>query len=248
MMIHLVKKYSAVLLFLGLWETASRTKLVNPLFIPPFSEVVAMIGNLTVSGVLLQHIGISVLRAMTGFAVAVLVSIPLGAALAGGPRNLQTAIETLIEVFSQINPFIFFHILLLFLGIGETTKIMMIAWTCTWPVLFSTFSGVRSIEPEIIKTARTFRLRPRQMFFKVLLPGAVPDIFTGVRLSASYSFLLLIAAEMMGASSGLGWLVTSAQNGYQVVKVFVGVTVIALLGLLIDSGMEALENRIVVQE
>lgn len=246
--IKLVKAYKAIFIFLVVWELMSRLHIVNALFIPPFSKVVGSIGKLTAEGVLPLHIFISLKRSVLGFVIAVVVAIPLGLLLAGRSRRLQIALEPLIEVFSQTNPFIIFHILLFFLGIGEATKVSMIAWTCTWPILFNTYSGVRNIDPELLKAARGFGLKGYRLAQKVLIPAAAPGIFSGMRMSAGYSFVLLIAAEMMGASSGLGWLVISGQSGYQMVKVFAAVTVIAFLGLLMDAGMQAVESKVVFME
>lgn len=238
-----VKKYAAVIAFILMWELASRLGLVNPLFIPPFSGVLECIWELAADGVLLEHTLVSLQRAILGFAAAVAVSIPLGMLMAGWSRNIQLAVEPVVEVFSQTNPFILFHIILLFLGIGEVTKITVIAWTCTWPVAFSTYDGIRGIEPVVIQAAKAFGLKRRQLAIKILLPAAAPAIFTGIRMSAGYSFVLLIAAEMMGSSSGLGWLIINGQNAYQIKKVFAGVTVIAFFGLVIDLGLKALEGR-----
>lgn len=243
-----VRRYAAVLIFLAAWEACSRLGLLNPLFIPPFSRVVAAAFKLIGTGELPVHVFTSLSRSLAGFAAALVISVPLGVLLAGWSPRLRIALEPLAEWFSHINPFILFHIIILFLGIGEAAKIAIIAWTCMWPITFSTLSGIIHADPYMIKAARSFGLKRTALAFKVMLPAAASSIFAGMRLSAGYSLLFLVAAEMMGASSGLGWMVVSGQDSYQTVKVFAAVTVIALLAVIIDSAIQLLEKQLVHTE
>jgi NitT/TauT family transport system permease protein len=240
-------KYVAVWILLVVWEAAPRLGLVDPVFVPPFSSVMATVWELGATSNLLHHVGISLFRALAGFLLAVVVALPLGFALGGWFPCLEAALSPLTDVFSQANPFILFHIILLFLGIGEATKVTIIAWACVWPILFSTIAAIRHIDPVLRKTATGFGLSRAALFWKVVLPAAAPSLFTSLRLSAGYAFFMLIAAEMMGASSGLGWLVLSYQENYHVVRIFAVATVIAVLGLGIDGAMQLLERLTVVQ-
>jgi NitT/TauT family transport system permease protein len=240
-------KYVSVWLLLAVWEVAPRLGLVDPVFVPPFSSVMATVWELRTTSDLLHHVGISLFRALAGFLLAVLVALPLGFLLGGWFPCVEAALSPLADVFSQANPFILFHIILLFLGIGEATKVTIIAWACVWPILFSTIAAIRHIDPVLKKTAAGFGLSRVALFWKVVLPATAPSLFTSLRLSAGYAFFMLIAAEMMGASSGLGWLVLSYQENYHVVRIFAVATVIAVLGLGIDGMMRLLERLTVVQ-
>lgn len=237
-------KFIVLLVFFGLWEAVSRLEIVNPLLIPPFSAVVATTWDMLVSGNLLEHMGISLYRAFSGMLAAIIIGVPLGLLLGGWFRRLEIAFGPLLEIFSQTNPFILFHIILLFLGIGEATKVVIIAWTCIWPIVFTTISGIKNVNPLIIKAAAGFGLGRFKMFYKIVLPCAAPSIFTGLRLSAGYTFFMLIAAEIMGCESGLGWLILNSQENYDVLKIFSGAFVIALLSLTVDLIMELVEIKI----
>lgn len=238
-------KYLTVIIFLLIWEAASRLELVNPLFIPPLTEVIKTTWEMAVSGILFEHAGISLFRALTGFLISLAVGIPLGLLLGGWFRKLRLALGSLLEVFSQTNPFILFHIVMLFLGIGEAPKVTIIAWTCTWPVTFSTISGIQNVNTSVMKAARGFGLGRVELFYRIVLPAAAPAIFTGIRLSLGYSFFMLIAAEMMASNSGLGWLIIVSQENYDILKIFSAAAVIAFLGLATDALMDAVEKKFI---
>lgn len=239
---------SAILLFILGWELVARFGLVNVMFIPPLSKVLLATWKLISTGTLITHTLISLERAMAGFVVATLVAIPLGFLMGGWFRNIQLALEPLFEIAAQANPFILLHVIILFLGIGEATKITIIAWICIWPILFNTANGVRNVDAVLLKSALSFGLNRWAIFYKIVLPAAASSIFTGLRLSAGYSFFLLIAAEMMGASSGLGWFVLYSQENYNIEWIFSGAIVIGLLGLLIDSLIQYIERKIIIWE
>lgn len=239
-----LKRYVAVFVFLAVWEISSRSGLVNSLFIPPFSKVLGSIWSLAADGTLYKHVLASMGRAGAGFLLALVVSIPLGVILAGWSQKIRIAVEPVVELFSHVNPFVLLHVIILFAGSGEGAKITIIAWTCIWPMVFSTLSGILHADTETVKAARSFGVSRCQLTVKVLLPGAAPFIWTGMRLAAGHSLMFLIAAEMMGATSGLGWLIYTSQYGFQILALFSSVTVIALLSILIDGVMSAIGKRL----
>jgi len=237
-----------IIVFLLLWELIARLGLVNPLFIPAFSKVVMTIGELLVSGVLLSHIIISLQRALVGFLVAAIIAIPLGLIMGGWFHKTQLAVDPLFNLFSQFNPFILFHVIILFAGIGEIAKTTIITWICIWPILFNTRSGVRNMDTTLLKLALSFGLNRFALFYKIILPSAAPAIFTGLRLSAGYAFFILIVTEMMGSNSGLGWFILYSQENYRIEWIFSGAVVIALLGLTIDFLLKQAERKMIVWE
>jgi len=242
-MIPTLKKTGVILLFLALWEILPATGILDPVFIPRFSAVIATIVDLFRTGELVQHTWISLIRAFTGLLTAVVIGLPLGLLLGGWFPRFQQASEPLMELFAQANPVILAHIIIFFLGIGESAKVFIIAWLCVWPITFSTINGIRTVDASLIKAARSLGLGRWQLFLKVILPSAAPSIFTGLRLSAGYAFIMLIASEMMGASSGLGWFVVQSQENYHVLRVFAGATVITFLAMLSDLLIKLLQNR-----
>jgi NitT/TauT family transport system permease protein len=240
----LLAKTGIILLFLALWEILPWSGLLDPVFIPRFSDVMTTIGELYLTGNFLQHTLISLIRAFSGLCAAVVIGLPLGLILAGWFPRIQQATEPLMELFAQANPVILAHIIIFFLGIGESAKVFIIAWLCVWPITFSTISGIRTCDASLMKAARSLGLGRWQLFHKVVLPSAAPSMFTGFRLAAGYAFIMLIASEMMGASSGLGWFVVQSQESYHVLRIFAGATVITFLAVVTDAVIKLLQDRL----
>lgn len=243
-----IYKFLIIFIFISIWQICSSLRIFDNQFIPSFSSIMTTLWDMLNSQSLISNAGISVQRALLGFAVSIVIGIPLGFLLGGWFSKLDLIAEPVIEIFSQINPFLLFHIFLLILGIGESTKVVIIAWTCIWPIMFNTVYGIRNMDSLILKQGRSFGLGRWKLFHKVVLPSILPSIFVGLRISAGYSFYMLIAAEMMGASSGLGWLLLSYQQTYDIRRIFAIAVVIAFLGLLMDILMKFIQNRFVINE
>lgn len=230
--------------FLLAWEVLPRLSIVPATFIPPLSQVLGAIAELWNTGDLASHALISLQRALVGFSAAVILGLPLGFVVGGWFPRIQTALEPLMELFAQANPLVLFHIIILFLGIGEGAKTFIIGWLCLWPITFSAINGVQGVDPAVLKAARSFGIGRCKLFVSVILPSAAPAVFAGLRLAAGYAFIMLVAAEMMGASSGLGWLVLSAQEGYNVTRIFAGAATITFIALVVDAVLKSIEARI----
>ncbi len=239
-------KALAIAVFLILWELLPRTGLVNPLFIPPLSGVLGAISELYQSGELFMHTRLSLGRAYIGLLAAVVIGLPLGLLLGGWFPRIQTATEPLMELFAQANPVILAHIIIFFLGIGETAKTFIIGWLCVWPITFSTITGIRTVDTSLLKAARSLSLGRWQLFVRVVLPSASPSIFTGLRLAAGYAFIMLAASEMMGGSNGLGWLIIQSQESYNITRIFAGATLLTTMAVVTDALLKLLEKQIVV--
>ncbi|MDR1109312.1 MAG: ABC transporter permease [Deltaproteobacteria bacterium] len=221
--------------FLVLWETLSRSGAIRAVFFPPFSQVMATLAELAVSGELWGHLSISLLRALSGFALAALAGLPLGFVLGGHSRSLFELLDLPMEILSQLNPFLLFHLVILVMGIGEAPKITMVAWTCLWPIAFGAMSGARGVNPELVRAGRAFGLSGVSILSRIRLPAAGRQIFQGLRLALGQSLFMLVAAEMMGASRGLGFLVLDSQETFQLRKMYAAVLAIAFLGLALDA-------------
>lgn len=239
----IIRRIILLAIVLLAWETLPRLGVINPLFIPPLSGVITALRELAGNGEMATHAAISLQRAALGFAAGAVLGLPLGLVLGGWFPRLQTALEPLMELFAQANPLILFHVIILFLGIGEAAKTFIIGWLCLWPVTFATITGVRTADPTLLKAARSLGLGRAGLFVRVTLPAAAPSIVTGLRLAAGYAFIMLIAAEMMGASSGLGWLVIQAQESYHITRIFAGAFVITLLAITADWLLKLLGGR-----
>jgi len=154
-------------------------------------------------------------------------------------------IKPLFKILGQINAFSLFPLFILFFGIGEFAKIAIIFWSTVWPVLFTTILGVQQVDPLYIKSARSVGADRLTIFRKVILPGAAPVIFTGIRSGATQAFLMLMAAEEVGAKAGLGWIILNSAVNSIMPRLFAAAIVIAILGLAINYFILFLEHTIV---
>lgn len=240
------RKSIAVIVFLLLWEISPRIGLLDRQFIPPLSEVLVKLWSMLTAGSLTDHIVASLARAVAGFLLAAVVALPLGFLLGGWFKKFEEYLNPLLGVLAQVNPFSVFPLFILLFGIGETAKVAIIFWVSIWPVLFGTISGVKNLDPLLVKAAGAMGTPKVMLFWKIVLPGAAPAIFNGLKQGAGISFFMLIAAEMIGATAGLGFLVLRSQVNYQIKELFVSVVVIAVMGLAITYLISLIEKKLIV--
>lgn len=232
----------AILALIALWELAPRLGLVEPAFLPPFSNVLQTLWGLVQSGQLAEHVWASLSRSLVGFGAAIAISVPLGLAIGSSPR-IYDFLNPLLEVFRNTAALALLPVFILLLGIGESSKIAIVMYVCSWSILLNTIGGVRSVDPLLIKSARTMGLGKAALLRKVTLPAALPTIFVGIRLAGSSSLLVLVAAEMVGAKAGLGYLIQYSQYNFQIPQMYAGIITTTALGLAFAKALLALERR-----
>jgi NitT/TauT family transport system permease protein len=237
------KRVVAIVAFLALWEVAPRVGLVDRTFLVPFSEAVKALIELAESGQLWDNTQASLVRSLAGFGIAIGVGVPLGL-LIGWYRPVADVLGPLLELFRNTAALALLPVFILLLGIGETSKIAIVVYACTWPILLNTVSAVRSVDPVLVKSARSMALPAPRLFAKVILPASVPTIFTGIRLAGSGSILVLIAAEMVGAKAGLGYLVNVSQQNFAIPDMYAAIIAISVIGLAFNHLLVALERRL----
>ncbi|MEZ0074429.1 ABC transporter permease [Planotetraspora sp. GP83] len=236
------KRSLAVVLLLALWEVLPRTGVVDRVFLPPLSEDLVAWYGLLRSGELLDHTQASLVRSLAGFGLAIVAAIPLGL-LIGWYKPVAEFVSPVLELFRNTSAVALLPVFTLILGIGETSKVAFVFYACSWPILLNTISGVKTVDPLLIKSARSMGLSSIRLFQKVLLPAAVPTIFTGVRLAGAYSILVLLFAEMVGAKAGLGYLINAAQSSFRIYDMYAGIITISVIGLLFNQLLVHLERR-----
>ena len=239
---QVARRTAAIAALLLAWELLPRLQIVDPVFLPPFSEVLNAWWGLARSGDLLVHTEASLIRALSGFAIAIATAIPLGLLL-GWYKPVAEVLNPVLELFRNTAALALLPVFVLFLGLGETSKITIVVYSCFWPILLNTIAGVKGVDPLLIKSARSMGLSSPRLFQRVVLPASVPTIFTGIRLAGAYSILILIAAEMVGAKAGLGYLINYAQYNFAVGDMYAGIVTISVLGLVFNVGLLALERR-----
>lgn len=241
---RLVRRSAAVVLFLLLWEYGTQYLLdpARKVFLPPLHEVLQAWWGLVQSGQLQQHVAASLTRSVIGFSFAVVAGIGLGLVVAWYD-GLREFLTPLLEAFRNTAALALLPVFVLLLGIGETSKISIVAYASFFPVLLNTIAGVRTVDPLLVRAARSLGLGSLRLFQKVVLPSAVPTIFTGVRMAGTASILVLIAAEMVGAKAGLGYLIVNAQSSFQIPDMYAGILTVSLFGLLVNTILVRLERH-----
>jgi ABC-type nitrate/sulfonate/bicarbonate transport system permease component len=174
-----------------------------------------------------------------GFLIAVTVGVALGAAMAR-IRLFNEVIDPLVELVRPISPLALFPLAILWFGIGDASKIFIIALAASFPVILNTYAGVRAIDANLFRASRSLGASEFEIFRGIVLPGSLPHIFTGVRLAWGISLIVIIAAEMVGATAGLGYMVLEAQQTFRTERVFAGIFVIGLIGFATDLGFRRL--------
>jgi sulfonate transport system permease protein len=235
-------RYGAILLLVLTWQFVSEFSLVDPSVIPPFTTVVAAMVHGFIDGSLFDNMLVSLRRSGFAFGIAVALAIPLGLFM-GSFSRFEDAVDSLLQLFRQTSALAIYPIFILLLGLGETSKVMLIGWAAFFPILLNTISGVKLVDRRLIEMARVFGASRADVFKRVVLPAAMPAIFVGLRLSATISLLLLVAAEMIGASRGLGFMIINSQYNFRIPTMFAAIVLLALIGLVVNYILLVLQHR-----
>lgn len=214
-----------------------------PELFPGPQEVAQALVELTEDGTLWANTWISLARFVSGYLFAVAVAMPLGLLL-GRFVPIQRAVDPLIQVLRPISPIAWFPLAVLWFGIGNAPAIYIIFLSAFFPVLLTTISAVRSIPAVYLKVATNFGARPSMTFLRVLVPAAFPGIMVGLHIAVGTAWIHLVAGEMLGAQSGLGYMIIDARNFLRTDVIIAGMLVVGVLGLTIYQGMRALERSI----
>ncbi|MFD0714205.1 ABC transporter permease [Paenibacillus sp. GCM10027626] len=227
---------------LVIWEAASALGLVSQSMLPAPSRIAAAFSGLMANGELLDHLGSSLLRASGGFLLGSSTGLLLGI-FAGLGKWVERTLDPTLQMMRTIPLLAVIPLFILWFGVGELSKMLLISLGAFFPVYFHTFLGVRSADRKLYDVTRILDFSRLQLLKKLILPAALPNILLGIRLSVGVSWLLLAVAEMMGASSGVGYMIQDARVYGQTDIVFVGIILFALTGKLSDSAVRLLENR-----
>ncbi|HEY9104188.1 aliphatic sulfonate ABC transporter permease SsuC [Chitinimonas sp.] len=231
------------LLLLAAWQWSAGAGWLSSRILPSPWAVAQAGWALTISGELWQHLKISFVRAMSGFVLGGGVGLLLGLA-AGLSRRAELALDTTIQMVRNIPPLALIPLVIVWFGIDEAAKLFLVAFGTGFPLYLNTYHGIRSIDPDLLEMARSYGLRGWALYREVILPGALPSILVGVRFSLGLCWILLIVAETISASSGIGYLAMNAREFLQTDVVVLAILLYALLGKLADVAARALERRL----
>ena len=231
------------LLFLLGLEVAARGGLVNPTFLPPPSGILETFWSIIVSGNFVAPLAQTLWFLFLGYSIGCAAAIALGI-LMGSSRAIYNLFEPLTELLRPLPKPALLPALILFLGLGARMEITIVALGCFFPVLINTLQGVRTVEPTMINTARTFGHGTVAIWRRILLPASAPYILAGMRISLGLGIILVVTAEMIAGSGGLGDAILNAQRTFLVKDSYAWLVVLALLGLALTWLFTWIERRV----
>jgi taurine transport system permease protein len=236
---------TAVATVVGLWQLSGVLHWIDPLLLPPPTEIGAVVAELMETGYrqipLSEHISVSAARALLAFSAAIAVGIPLGLAMGISPA-VRAVLEPFVQFLRPLPKIALIPLAIVWFGIGESSKFFLIFISCFLSVVVSAAAAVASVSHGRIRVAQTLGASKAQIFLRVVLPNALPEIFTGVRLSIGIGWTSLIAAEMVAATSGLGWMVVNAGTYMRTDVVVLGILLLGGTGYLLDLALVAAQR------
>jgi len=235
-------RWVSPLALLLLWELGSRVGLIPSRILAAPSDVAATFWQMTASGELPANLVVSLGRALAGLALGGGVGAVL-ALVAGLSRTGETAIDPLMQIKRTIPILALAPLFIVWFGIGEAPKIALIAMATVFPIYLNLFAGVRGVDARLIEAARSFGLSQSELVWHVILPGALPSFFVGLRYALGVSILILVAAEQINATAGLGHLINDARDFMRTDVIVVCLIVYAILGLVADQLVRSLERQ-----
>ncbi|GLK43434.1 MULTISPECIES: ABC transporter permease [Novosphingobium] len=238
-------RWLSPLLLLAVLEAGSRSGLIPERTLAAPSQVLATLWAMTASGELTDNLAVSFLRIIAGLAIGVTTGIVL-ALVAGLSRQGEVAVDPLMQIKRTIPTLALTPLFIVWFGIGETPKIALIAFASIFPVYLNLYGGIRGIDVRLLEGARSLGLSRAAQVWHVILPGALPALLVGLRYSLSVSVLVLVVAEQINATAGLGYLINNARDFMRTDIILVCLMVYAVLGLAADGLVRAVESRALV--
>jgi ABC-type nitrate/sulfonate/bicarbonate transport system permease component len=239
-----IMSFASPLGLLLIWEIAGRLGLVDVRFFPVPSSIIAVMAGMLMSGELIEHVLISLQRILLGFLLGGIPAIVIGIIM-GISRPVRALVDPLIIATYPIPKSAILPFILLIFGLGEMSKVVMVAIGVFFPVAINATAGVLQIPPIYLDVGKSFKAGRWDTFRTIALPGALPFIMTGIKLGAGLALILIAVAEMVGAKSGLGYMIWSAWETFAVAKMYVGLFTIALIGFGISMLLREVERLVI---
>lgn len=225
--------FALIALLLVAWEVSSAMGWVDPVSLPRVSTIFVAWWESLTTGDLLRQLGPSLGRIASGFALAVLVAVPVGL-LMGSVRFVYHLLEPITEFLRPIPSSAYIPVAILFLGIGNEMKVFVVFLSCVFPILLNTYGGVRGIDPVLVDTGRTFGVSRGEALWSIVFPAALPAVLTGMRISLGIALIVSVVSEMITGNSGIGYFILDMQRVFRVPEMFSGIFTLGVLGYLIN--------------
>lgn len=215
----------------------------NPLQLPSPLKVLAALWDLLREGEIAEHASVSTLRMLLALALAIVVAVPLGFVM-GRSRQAEQVIDPLVEILRPISGIAWLPLALFIFGVGDTLPVFIMFYVAFFPILLNTVAGVRQVDPKLLSAARTMGIGRLPLLVHVLVPSALPTVMVGIRLAFAASWAAIVAAELIGSPSGLGFAIEWYRQLLMTPKVFAFILAIGVVGYLCDLGLRALQHRL----
>ena len=243
----LALRVGAVIAFVAVWSGLAglvvALRLFNPIFLPGPWLVVGSLAELAAKGQLGGHVVATLERVAIGFGTGAALGVALGLA-AGYLVPVRNVVEPIVEMLRPIPPLALLPLFIVWVGIGEASKIGFITYATFFPIFLTTVTGVRQIDPLLLRAAQSLGARGVPLFTRVILPAALPDILTGLRLGVALAFFVIVISEFIGAEQGLGYLINDGRNFFLVPQMLGAAVVLGLLGYAGSALVRLLERRV----
>jgi NitT/TauT family transport system permease protein len=218
-----------------MWEITAHAGIFPPRLFPPLETVGEAFVRLTMSGILPHHVLDTVLRLLSGFALAAVAGVAIGIAM-GRSRLAEDIFLPLVSIGAPIPGLAYAPLFLLWFGLGNKSAVLMVAFVSSFPIIFNTWTGVKAVKEIWVRSALAMGADSRRLFHKVIVPGALPYILTGLRLGLAQAWRILVGIEMLAAVPwGLGWMIFGAREFLNTDVMLAGIVVIGILGLALEK-------------
>jgi ABC-type nitrate/sulfonate/bicarbonate transport system permease component len=239
-------RLSMIVAFIVVWQLV--TSVIDSFFFPTVTEIAGSFWDIWVAGPeagqnLSGQFVPSLLRLLGGLGLAAVAGIAGGVAI-GRSRTVREYVEPLTEFLRAIPPPALIPLFLVLLGIGDSMKVLMIAFGVVWPILLNTIDGVQSVEQLYLDTGRVYGVTRSERLVRIVLPAAAPKIFAGLRVSLSIAVILMVISEMVATTNGLGFQIIQAQRSFKVLDMWAGIVLLGVLGYLLNTALLAVEGRV----
>ena len=238
---HLYTLVSLAVFFIA-WQLAVSANFVSEFFLPGPERVFKLMFEMVADGSLFVHIAVSLARVAAGFLLALLIAIPLGM-LIGLWRPMFHLVDPWIELVRPIPPIAWIPLVIMWLGLDEESKVAIIMYGAFFPIVLNTISGFHAVDRVHIWAALALGVSKQQIFWHVIMRSALPRVVVGLRLGAGMAFIVLVAAELILADAGLGFLIQDGRYQLKTEQIMVGIVVIGIIGYFINKGLLWLESK-----
>ncbi|MBO0688660.1 MAG: ABC transporter permease [Candidatus Dormibacteraeota bacterium] len=232
----------SVLVFLAAWQAVATARVVPELFLPGPIDIASALAQYVASPEFVQDVATSGQELLLGFGLAIVTGLPIGL-LIGWYRRLRYALDPFISFFYSVPRIALLPLLIIWFGIGIWSKVAVIYLGAFFPIAINTLAGIRSLDPSLLKAARSFGASDLQIFRTIALPGSVPFILTGIRLGVGHALIGVVVGELVAAQHGVGLAMATAGSTFQTSKVFAGLIIIAGVGVILQILLQRLENH-----